>query len=396
MTRSSSVSIDRADDAGGAAPDQGGRVPPRIQRSARADGGRAAASRVLPRRAGPAALVHPAWLLYQLPRRARGARRRGHRIDTKRTLPMTWWDALVLGVIQGVTEFFPVSSSGHLVMGTAVLGLALPGIIFEVAVHVATLISVLIVYRDRVWRLLLGLLGREDGADDAWPYALKLVLASVPAVIVGFAFKDWFEARFDDPVFAATMVLVTGCIVWSIRWARADTRVSPLEAVPIAVAAGIALLAGTLVPFVAVLAIMALLFAGARLTARREWQPQPSWSGALLMGIGQAAAILPGITRSGSTVLTGAWRRIDPIAAAEFSFLMSVIAITGAGLLMVPDALDGGESIGMAPLLIGALAAMVSGILAIRFFLALLRRQNFHVFAWYCWAAGGLFLLFAR
>lgn len=309
---------------------------------------------------------------------------------------MTWWDALILGVIQGVTEFFPVSSSGHLVMGSAVLGLELPGIIFEVAVHVATLISVLIVYRGRIGRLLLGLIGRAGGDDDAWPYALKLVLASVPAAVVGFLFKDWFEARFDDPRFAATMVLVTGCIVWSIRWARERTRVTALEIAPIAVAALIALLAGTIVPFMAVLAVMAVLLGGARLTAPRDWHPQPSWSGALLMGIGQAAAILPGITRSGTTVLTGTWRRIDPIAAAEFSFLMSVIAITGAGLLMVPDALEAGEAIGMVPLLVGGLAAMISGILAIRFFLALLRRQNFHVFAYYCWAAGGLFLLLAR
>jgi undecaprenyl-diphosphatase len=309
---------------------------------------------------------------------------------------MTWWDALILGVIQGLTEFFPVSSSGHLVMGTALLGLQLPGIIFEVAVHVATLISVLIVYRARIGRLLLGLFGRPGGDEDAWSYSLKLVLASVPAAFVGFAFKDWFEARFDDPIFAATMVLVTGCVVWSIRWARERARITPFEVLPIGVAALFALLAGTIVPFLIVLAIMATLFAGARLTASKEWRPQPSWTGALLMGIGQAAAILPGITRSGSTVLAGTWRRIDPIAAAEFSFLMSVIAITGAGLLMVPDAMEAGETIGMVPLLVGGFAAMVSGILAIRFFLALLRRQNFHVFAYYCWAAGGLFLLFAR
>jgi undecaprenyl-diphosphatase len=307
---------------------------------------------------------------------------------------MTWWEALVLGIVQGLTEFFPVSSSGHLVMGSAVLGLQMPGIVFEVAVHVATLVSVLVVYRQRIGRLLLGMVGRGDG--DAWPYIFKLLLASVPAGLIGFLFKGWFEARFDEPLFAATMVLVTGCIVWTIRWGRERTRITPLEVLPIGIAAFFALLAGMIVPFLVVLAIVAALLAGARALAPREWQPEPRWADAAFMGVGQALAILPGITRSGTTVLTGVWRRIDPIAAAEFSFLMSVVAIAGAGLLMVPEAIDARETIGVGPLLIGAIAAMLSGILAIRFFLALLRRQNFHVFSYYCWAAGGLFLLLMR
>jgi len=309
---------------------------------------------------------------------------------------MTLWEALVLGVIQGVTEFFPVSSSGHLVMGSAVLGLQLPGIIFEVAVHVATLISVLIVYRARIGRLLLGMFGRAGGDADAWPYIFKLLVASIPAGLVGVLLKDWFEARFDEPVFAATLVLVTGCIVWSIRWARGRTKITPLEVLPIGVAALFALLAGTIVTFLSVFGFVLILFAVARATAPKEWHPQPTWAGAAFMGVGQALAILPGITRSGTTVLTGAWRRIDPIAAAEFSFLMSIIAIAGAGVLMIPDAIEAGEAIGVGPILVGGLAAMISGILAIRFFLELLKRQNFHVFSYYCWAAGGLFLLLMR
>jgi undecaprenyl-diphosphatase len=114
------------------------------------------------------------------------------------------------------------------------------------------------------------------------------------------------------------------------------------------------------------------------------------------MGIAQSAAILPGISRSGSTVLTGLWRRIDPVKAAEFSFLMSIPAIAGAGVLMVRDMGTQGVPVGAAPLLAGAIAAGLSGILAIRLFVALLRRQNFHVFAYYCWVAGGLFLLYMR
>jgi undecaprenyl-diphosphatase len=304
---------------------------------------------------------------------------------------MSILEAIILGIVQGITEFFPVSSSGHLVMTEHVLGLRVPGIFFEIAVHVATLVSVLIVYRARILELLRGLLVRGEGST--LPFALKIVLATIPAVIVGLGFKDWFEARFEEPVFAGTMVLVTGCFVWSTRWAKPGGTTPLWELLPIVIAAVVAAVAGTVVPFLAVLAVQAVLMGFARATAGREWHKEPRWDGALLMGIAQAVAILPGISRSGSTVVTGLWRRIDPVAAAEFSFLMSIPAIVGAATLMVPDAVSEGNTIGTAPLLAGALAAVVAGVLAIRFFVALLRRQNFHVFAYYCWLVGSLFVL---
>ncbi|HSK21501.1 MAG TPA: undecaprenyl-diphosphate phosphatase [Longimicrobiales bacterium] len=308
---------------------------------------------------------------------------------------MSWWEAAVLGVIQGLTEFFPVSSSGHLVMGGAVLGLEIPGILFEVAVHVATLVSVLFVYRLRIWTLIRGCCGLEE--ESTWPYVMKLVLATIPAAIVGFTLEDWFEARFDDPVFAGTMILVTGSFVWSSRWVRADARRPfPLDWMPILVAAAISLLAGTIVPFLAVLAVEGTIMAVSRVTASTEWRQEPTWGGALLMGIAQSVAILPGISRSGSTVLTGMWRRIDPVAAAEFSFLMSIPAILGAAVLKVPDIGTEGMGVGVVPLLVGGIAAGVAGILAISLFVALLKRQNFYTFAYYCWAVGALFLLYMR
>ena len=305
---------------------------------------------------------------------------------------MELWEAIVLGIVQGLTEFFPVSSSGHLVMAQELLGLQLPGILFEVAVHVATLLSVLIVYRARIWTLLRGCCGLEE--TSAWPYVLKLGVATVPAAIVGFTLEDWFEARFADPAFAGTMLLVTGCVVWSSRWARLQARSAlPFDWVPIVVAALIALLAGTAAPFLVVLGIQATLLAVARLTTRAgEWKREPTWGGALLVGIAQAVAILPGISRSGSTVIAALWRRIEPVAAAEFSFLMSIPAILGAAVLMIPDVAQEGAAIGAAPLLAGAIAAGASGVLAIKLFVALLRRQNFHSFAYYCWAASALFL----
>jgi undecaprenyl-diphosphatase len=305
---------------------------------------------------------------------------------------MTYWEAILLSVVQGLTEFFPVSSSGHLVLTQRVLGLELPGILFEVAVHVATLLSVLIVYRVRLWRLVRGCLGLSH--ETTWSYVIKLGLATIPAVVVGFTLEDWFEARFDEPPFAGTMILVTGCVVWSSRWVREPRRALPLDWLPVLVAALIALLARTIAPFVAVLAVQASLMALARFTAGTgEWQHEPTRGGALMMGIAQATAILPGISRSGSTVLTGLWRRIDPVAAAEFSFLMSIPAIVGAAILMVPKIGEHGAAIGTGPLLAGSIAAGVCGILAIRVFVALLRRQNFHTFAYYCWLVAASFLL---
>lgn len=306
---------------------------------------------------------------------------------------MSWWEALVLGVVQGLTEFFPVSSSGHLVMTQRLLGIAIPGIAFEVAVHVATLLSVLVVYRERVGSLLRGMLARER---SAWEYAGKLVLATLPAVAAVLLFGDWIEARFDDPSFTGAMLLVTGCFLWSTRWARDTAGRGPLEFLPVVGAAAVAVVGGVVVPFLGVLALLALIMGVSRLTAAREWEAEPGWGGAAAMGVAQAVAIFPGISRSGSTVVTGIWRRIDPVAAAEFSFLMSVVAITGAAVQKAPEMLAQGVGVAPLPLAVGFVAAALSGVLAIRFFVALLRRQNFYAFSWYCWAAGALFLFYVR
>jgi undecaprenyl-diphosphatase len=304
---------------------------------------------------------------------------------------MSIWEAILLGAVQGLTEFFPVSSSGHLVLGQDLLGIAIPGILFDVVVHVATLASVVVVYRDRLFALVRGALGMSE--ESAWPYILKLALATVPAVIVGLTLKDYFEARFDEPLFAATMILVTGCLVWSSRWAIGIARFGALDLIPFGAAAVVSLIAGTMIPFLAVLALQAVLMGVSRATAPGERHDEPTWAGALLMGIGQALAIFPGISRSGTTVLTGLWRRIDPVAAAEFSFLMSIPAILGAAVLQVPDALREPLPVSPPALVLGFVAALVSGIVAIRFFVALLRKQNFHIFAYYCWGAAALYLL---
>lgn len=258
---------------------------------------------------------------------------------------MSPWEALLLGVVQGATEFLPVSSSGHLVMFQVVLGIDIPGKVFEVAVHVATLISVLWVYRERVRRLIAGSIRRES---EALRYVGLLALASIPAGVVGVFFEDALTALFDRPAVAGVALLVTGTLLWSIRAAR-------------------------------------------RRRDAGEWRP-PATRDAVLMGLAQAFAIIPGISRSGATVVTGLWTGVEAREAAAFSFLMSVPAIGGAALLSVVDLMEGTPGLGAGPLLVGGVAAALAGVLAIRTFVAMLEKRSFHHFAVYCWLVGAAFL----
>jgi undecaprenyl-diphosphatase len=250
---------------------------------------------------------------------------------------MTWWEGIIIGVVQGLTEFLPVSSSGHLVVTQAALGLRAPGVFLEVTVHVATLVAVAVVYWRRIAQLLAGAWQRDRGA---LAHIGLLLLASIPAAVVGLLFKDWFEATFDSVLIVGVNFLVTGTFLWT-------TRVAPITPRPI-----------------------------------------PSVRGALAIGLAQAGAILPGISRSGATVAAGMWTGVDPVRAAEFSFLMAMPAIAGAALLQIPDMSMETAAIGTGPLLLAFAAALASGIAAIRLLVRLLARRAFHQFAPYCWTLG--------
>ena len=251
-------------------------------------------------------------------------------------------EAAFLGVVQGLTEFFPVSSSGHLAMFQSLFGSEGEGdLVFEVAVHVATLIAIVFFYRNRIRDLVIGFLRREPFALE---YAGKLVVGSVPAGVVGITSEDWISAQFSNPVLIACALLTTGFIV-----------------------------------------------ASARFTAPRATGLIPDWRQAMLIGCAQAFAILPGISRSGSTVAMALAVGIAPVAAAEFSFLLGVIAVGGAAILTLPD-LAHTDPEGLAAIGVGAATALVSGLAAITLFVRMLDRQLFHLWSWYCWAVGAAFL----
>ncbi len=261
---------------------------------------------------------------------------------------MTWYEGVLLGLLQGATEFLPVSSSGHLVMGQTLLGVEVPGAGIEVALHLATLLSVLIVYRSRVWALITG---AARGDAKQLGYAGLLVLASIPAAVAGIGFGDFFESLFDRPVVTAVALILTGCVVWTARPALAR---GPDTAVGV--------------------------------------------GSALVLGLAQTAAIVPGISRSGATVVAGLWQGVRPAEAAAFSFLMSVPAVGGAAILKLPDlAASGGLGAGATTvtspvLVLAAATACATGVAAIRLFRVMLARQSFHGFAPYLWVVGAVFL----
>lgn len=256
---------------------------------------------------------------------------------------MTTLESILLGLVQGATEFLPVSSSGHLVMAQELLGVVSAGVVFEVVVHVATLASIVFAYRTRVARLALGAFRRDAGSLR---YMGFVAIATAPAGIAGVFFQDEIEALFENPAASGVALLVTGLVLWS-----------------------------------------------SRIPLRRSEHVALGWRGALLIGLAQAVALVPGISRSGSTVVAGLWLGLEASEAAAFSFLMAIPAIAGAAVLMIPD-VAAGVGPGPAALVAGGAVAGVTGVLAIKTLVAMLARKSFPAFAVYCWVAGGTFLAY--
>jgi len=239
--------------------------------------------------------------------------------------------AMILGIIQGLTEFLPVSSSAHLTLTPWLLGWTDPGLAFDVALHLGTLVALLIYYR-RDWITIIN--GALAGDRRGRRLFLLLVAASVPGAIIGFIFEKQAETVFRSPILIAVALAVMGLVLWFSDLASSQERDFD------------------------------------DLTVRD----------ALLMGVAQALALIPGVSRSGSTITVARLLRINRQDAANFSFLMSAPIIAGAGLLKAHELFRSGFSPDVA---VGFVAAAVFSLLAIAVLISYVRTRTYAVFAWY-------------
>ncbi|PSQ97635.1 MAG: undecaprenyl-diphosphate phosphatase [Bacteroidetes bacterium SW_9_63_38] len=265
---------------------------------------------------------------------------------------MTWWEALLLGLVQGITEFVPVSSSGHLVLSQHLLGLGTDqaDITFEVFVHFGTVLSIVTVYGRDVGNLVReawqGLRAPRSvptryRENDTFRMGVFILLTLIPTGIVYVLFKAPLEATFGSPRLTCAMLLVTGVLLLLTR-----LRTSP---------------EGPLTPLKAV-----------------------------AVGVGQSVAMVPGISRSGATICAALYQNVTPERAANFSFLMLLPVVLGATVIKSVELAEKGLGTGWGPLLVGTVAAYGAGIAAIYVVLDFVRRGNLQYFAYYCFAVGGL------
>ncbi len=261
---------------------------------------------------------------------------------------MNWWEAVLLGLVQGITEWLPISSSGHLAITRYLLGLE-ASTFYDLILHVGTLGVVLWVFRQRVAAFALALLTLpKDARQVGWKQAAgspvrklawMVALASVPIAIGGFVFASRIEEAFAQLWVVGASLLFTGVILWSTR--RLDGKLAEGD-----------------------------------ITPRR----------ALWIGLWQMMALLPGISRSGSTIAAGMHAGLDRRTAADFGFLLAIPALVGATLFKALDADAAAWS--DANLWIGFAASAVVGYATLRWLLEFIKARGLHPFAWYCWAAG--------
>ncbi|MFL2569613.1 MAG: undecaprenyl-diphosphate phosphatase [Flavobacteriales bacterium] len=258
--------------------------------------------------------------------------------------------AILLGIIQGLTEFLPVSSSGHLEITTFILehfgseGLPEENILMTVVLHAATALSTLFIFRDEVAQIFRGLL--QFKWNEEFRFSLKIIISMVPAAVVGVLFDEQIDALFGGRILlVGSMLIVTGLLLFV-----ADKGKNTTQSV--------------------------------------------SFGQSLIIGIAQAIAILPGISRSGATISTSVILGIDREKAARFSFLMVVPLIFGK---MAKDILSGdmaSESAALIPLLAGFLAAFITGLIACKWMISLVKKSQLKYFSYYCFTIGILAIIF--
>ena len=280
---------------------------------------------------------------------------------------MEWFEAILLGLIQGLTEFLPVSSSGHLEIGKVLLGVeTTDDLLFTTMVHAATVLSTIVVFRKQIWDLLKGFfcglkgLKVENGTlvcNDQTDYLLKMVVSMIPVFVVGVFFKDQVESLFGSITVVGAALLMTALLLFFSDYASRPGRKSMFP--------------------------------------EKTYRNGISYWQALAVGMGQAFAVIPGLSRSGTTISTGLICGVKRDVMAQFSFLMVLVPILGETFLELLGGEFGASSVGALSLVLGFVSAFLSGLFACRVMIALVRKARLSWFALYCLLAAAAIFIFA-
>jgi undecaprenyl-diphosphatase len=259
----------------------------------------------------------------------------------------TTFSVILLAILQGIAEFLPISSSGHLVLGQAVLGLKTPGLTLEVALHVGTLISTLIYYRNEISTIIMGVF---VGCRESYQLAIQVVVSSLPAIFFYLLFKHRIDSTFESPKIVGIALLFTGCVLLALRWIPVQEK-------------GVTL-----------------------------WR-------ALFIGIAQAIAVLPGVSRSGMTIAAARLSGVSAGKSAEFSFLASMPLIAGAAAKKLMDSFSevpvpGTVTLSPVLLMMGIVISAIVGYFALSLLIRILRGRYFWCFGIYCLIVGCLTIFF--
>ncbi len=255
--------------------------------------------------------------------------------------------AIFLGIVQGLTEFIPISSSGHLVFFQSLFGMKEPQIFFDVMLHLGTLLAVVVFFRTDIWKIaqeLGAILKKRHKNSSRVKLFLLIIIATIPTGLMGLLFKDWFESFFSKPKVVGGMLLITGLVLWLTRWTKKEGR--PLG--------------------------------------------QMQWIDAILIGIAQGVAIIPGISRSGATISTGLFLGLDRELSGKFSFLLSIPAILGATFLEFRK-MDTGQE--LLTILMGTAIAFGIGVLCLFFLMKIIKMGKIFNFSYYCWSLGTIMII---
>lgn len=285
---------------------------------------------------------------------------------------MEWFEAVLLGLIQGLTEFLPVSSSGHLEIGKELLGVeTTDDLLFTTMVHAATVLSTILVFRKQIWDLLKGFfcglkewkIAKDEkgrpylACNDQTDYLLKIAVSMVPVFVVGVFFKDQVESLFGSITVVGFALIVTALLLFFSDYASRPGRKSIFPA--------------------------------------NEYRNGVSYWQAFAVGLGQAFAVVPGLSRSGTTISTGLICGIKREVMAQFSFLMVLIPILGETFLEIVGGEFGASSVDALPLILGFLSAFLSGLFACKVMIALVKKAKLSWFALYCLIAAACIFIFA-